>query len=112
MARDSVFYIDAKSMDTTGHTIGIVGVGRMGANIARRLKDVGYVITAVHDTRAGTAAEVAAELGAHTARSLTEVTERAGTIITVVTDDAAMRAIYTPDGLLSGAKGKLFINCA
>jgi len=27
--------------------IGIVGVGRMGANMARRLKEKGFVITAV-----------------------------------------------------------------
>ena len=31
--------------------IGFVGVGRMGANMARRLKDVGYNIAAVFDVR-------------------------------------------------------------
>jgi 3-hydroxyisobutyrate dehydrogenase len=29
--------------------IGFVGVGRMGANMARRLKDVGYTVGAVYD---------------------------------------------------------------
>ncbi len=29
--------------------IGFVGVGRMGANMARRLKECGYEITAVYD---------------------------------------------------------------
>ena len=31
--------------------VGIVGAGRMGANIGRRLKDVGYPIAAVFDAR-------------------------------------------------------------
>ena len=38
--------------------IGVVGVGRMGANIARRLKDVGYSVVAVYDVRPEAAAEV------------------------------------------------------
>ena len=29
--------------------IGVVGTGRMGANMARRLKDQGYPVTAVYD---------------------------------------------------------------
>ncbi len=29
--------------------VGVVGVGRMGANIARRLHDTGYVVAAVSD---------------------------------------------------------------
>ena len=36
--------------------IGVVGVGRMGANIARRLKDVGYSVVAVYDVRPEAAA--------------------------------------------------------
>ena len=31
--------------------IGFVGVGRMGANMAKRLKDVGFSVTAVYDAR-------------------------------------------------------------
>lgn len=45
-------------------TIAVVGVGRMGANMARRLKDRGYNVTAVHDSHAPLALELAAELGA------------------------------------------------
>jgi 3-hydroxyisobutyrate dehydrogenase-like beta-hydroxyacid dehydrogenase len=99
-------------------TIAVVGVGRMGANIARRLKDQGYSVTAVHDCQAPLAAALAAELGAEAAGSLARVTELADVIFTVVTDDAAMHAIFQPgdDSLLNGvkdqAKGKLFINCA
>ncbi len=89
-------------------------MGRMGANIARRLKDVGYPVTAVYDVRQDVATEVARELGAEAASTLARVTELSDVIITVVTDDAAMRRIYAQSGdsLLTGAKGKLFINCA
>ena len=31
--------------------IGFVGTGRMGANMARRLKDCGYALTAVYDAQ-------------------------------------------------------------
>jgi len=95
-------------------TVGFVGVGRMGANMALRLKDVGYPIAAVYDARPETAREVAAELGAEAASTLARVTELADVIVTVVTDDAAMRAIYATggDSLLTNARGKIFVNCA
>lgn len=94
--------------------VGVVGVGRMGANIARRLADVGYQIAAIHDTRAETAREIGAELGAMVSPTLAGVAEASDVIITVVTDDAAMRAIFAQSGdaLLAHAKGKIFINCA
>ncbi len=94
--------------------IGIVGVGRMGANMARRLKDTGFSITAVFDVRPEPAAALAKELGCEAAASLARVTERADVVITVVTDDKAMRSIFAAkgDSLLTGAKGRTFINCA
>jgi 3-hydroxyisobutyrate dehydrogenase-like beta-hydroxyacid dehydrogenase len=94
--------------------IGFVGVGRMGANMARRLKDKGYTVSAVYDARGKIAKEIAAELGAEACKSVSKVTELADVIITVVTDDAAMQGIFPAanKGLLKGAKGKLFINCA
>src|SRR5687768_2845403 len=84
----------AVGMTKRDRTIGVVGVGRMGANIGRRLKEVGYEIAAVHDARAETAAELATELGAHPALTPREVADRADLVITVVTDDASMREIY------------------
>lgn len=95
-------------------SIGVVGVGRMGANIARRLKDVGYPIAAVYDIQADSARSVASELGAQASPTLAGVTSASDVVITVVTDDAAMHRIYSQggDSLLQGAKGKLFINCA
>lgn len=91
--------------------IGFVGVGRMGANMARRLKDCGYSIAAVFDVNAPAAQTLAAELGAVAATDLKNVTSLSDVIITVVSDDKAMKKIYT-GGLLHRAKGKLFINCA
>ncbi|MDB5040811.1 MAG: 3-hydroxyisobutyrate dehydrogenase [Candidatus Eremiobacteraeota bacterium] len=94
--------------------VGVVGVGRMGANMARRLKDVGYPVVAVYDVRPDAARELAAELGAEAASSLARVTELSDVIITVVTDDAAMRGIYgtSGDSLLTNARGKIFVNSA
>jgi 3-hydroxyisobutyrate dehydrogenase len=94
--------------------IGIVGAGRMGANIGRRLKDVGYPIAAVFDARPDVTAEVAKELGAEAAPSLAAVTAASDIIITVVTDDASMREIFarSDDSLLADARGKIFVNCA
>jgi 3-hydroxyisobutyrate dehydrogenase len=93
---------------------GIVGVGRMGANIGRRLKDLGYRVTAVYDVRPGLASEIAKELGAQPCTKLADVTRLADIVITVVTDDAAMYEIFATQGdsLLGDANGKLFINCA
>lgn len=86
----------------------------MGANMARRLTDRGYDVVAVHDHHAPLAEALAREIGAEAAPTLARVTEMAGVIITVVTDDAAMRGIFSRDGdsLLTGAEGKLFVNCA
>lgn len=86
----------------------------MGANMARRLKDQGYQVTAVFDSHTPLAVEFGAEIGAEAAQTLARVNELASVIITVVTDDKAMRAIFAEQGdsLLLGSKGKLFINCA
>ncbi|HEY3900436.1 MAG TPA: NAD(P)-dependent oxidoreductase [Chthoniobacter sp.] len=94
--------------------IGFVGVGRMGANMARRLKDVGYSIAAVYDVRAEAARELAQEVGAEATNKLARVTELSDVIITVVTDDKAQLAVFTnkKDNLLQGAKGRVFVNCA
>ena len=83
----------------------------MGANMARRLKEVGYTIAAVYDTNAAAAQALAQELGCTAADDLKVITALSDVIITVVSDDKAMKQIYT-SGLLTRAKGKLFINCA
>ena len=101
-------------MANSDYTIGVVGVGRMGANIARHLNDEGFSVEAVYDIRAEVASDLASELGCEAYTELAGVTAAADYIITVVTDDAAMGAIYAESGdsLLQGAQGKIFINCA
>jgi 3-hydroxyisobutyrate dehydrogenase len=95
-------------------TVGIVGLGRMGANMARHLHDQGFQVTAVLDSDPTITASVASELDAHPCAKLADVTRLAKVILTVVTDDVAQLAIFTKkgDNLLVGAKGRTFINCA
>src|SRR5512141_687862 len=95
--------------------IGFVGVGRMGANMARRLKDRGETIVAVYDRDPATATGLATELGCEAAASPARVAELASIIFTVVSDDTAMRHIFSATGtesLLRHAKDRLFVNCA
>ncbi|HRI82692.1 MAG TPA: NAD(P)-binding domain-containing protein, partial [Opitutaceae bacterium] len=94
--------------------IAFVGVGRMGGNMARRLKDCGYKVAAVYDSYAPSAAALAKEIGAKHAKSLAAVTASADVIFTVVTDDAAQLGVFAESGdsLLVKAKGKVFVNCA
>lgn len=86
----------------------------MGANMARRLHDCGYRITAIHDINPAAAETLAQELSSTASATLAGVTAAADIIITVVTDDAAMRGIFATSGdsLLTGAQGRTFINCA
>ena len=96
-------------------SIGVVGTGRMGANIARRLNDTGYTICALYDTRRDAADQTAKETGGEVCSSLARVAELSEVIITVVTDDDAMYRIFSESGdslLTANASGKYFVNCA
>jgi 3-hydroxyisobutyrate dehydrogenase len=101
-------------MNSKEKKIGLVGVGRMGANMARNLKDKGYQISCVNDVAKDIAGALAEELGCTHASTLAEVTATSDIILTVVTNDAAMEAIFfdPDDNLFKEAAGKLFINCA
>ncbi len=93
--------------------LGFVGVGRMGANIARHLADLGYPIAAIFDHHSASATSLAFELGSTAVATLAEVTAACDVIFTVVSDDEAMSEIFTGDeSLLKGAEGRTFINCA
>jgi 3-hydroxyisobutyrate dehydrogenase-like beta-hydroxyacid dehydrogenase len=86
----------------------------MGANMARRLKDRKFKVTAVYDANRKVATDLAAELACAAAQDLSEVTAESDVIFTVVTDDNAMRKIFSDSGdnLVKNARDKLFINCA
>jgi 3-hydroxyisobutyrate dehydrogenase len=96
-------------------SIGFVGVGRMGANMARRLRDRGESIVAIYDRNQAATASLAAELGCEAAGSPARVAEISSIVFTVVSDDTAMREIFSAtsaESLLRHAKGRLFVNCA
>jgi 3-hydroxyisobutyrate dehydrogenase len=86
----------------------------MGANMARRLQESGFNITAVLDHKPAVATALGKELNAEACTTLARVTELSDIVFTVVVDDASMKAIFTGkgDNLLMGAKGRTFINCA
>jgi 3-hydroxyisobutyrate dehydrogenase len=93
--------------------IGFVGLGRMGGNMARCLNDKGYNVAAVFDLNAEVTTELATEVGATACPNLAAVTAASDIVLTIVTNDAAMDAIYFgEDNLLTGASGRTFINCA
>lgn len=90
-------------------TIGIAGTGRMGTAIARRLLEVGRKVTVWNRTREKTGA--LAKAGAGVATTPADLTRASDIIITILTDSAAIEAVYKGrDGLLAGAPaGRLFL---
>lgn len=96
------------------NTVAVVGVGRMGSNMALRLRDQQFAVTAVYDVNRAAAEALAAEFECAAPEHLSAVTAAADTILTVVSDDEAMDKIFAESGdsLLTDATGRLFINCA
>jgi 3-hydroxyisobutyrate dehydrogenase len=81
--------------------VGFVGVGRMGANMARRLKDKGYVVTSVQDNNTAGAESLAQELSCEAASTPARVAE----LSEIFSEES-------PGSLLCHAEGRLFINFA
>ena len=93
--------------------IGLVGLGRMGGNMARCLSDKGYNVAAVYDLNSEVATSLATEVKATACANLAAVTAASEIVLTIVTNDAAMESIFFgEDNLLKGAEGRVFINCA
>lgn len=90
--------------------IGVAGLGAMGAAIAARLIEVGHDVTVWN--RSADKAKPLADAGAHVVKSPAELAAACEAVITMLTDGAAVDAVYSgPNGLLSGdAGGKLFID--
>ena len=89
--------------------IGVAGLGVMGTALAERLMEVGHEVH-VWNRTADKSAPLA-KAGAKVASSLAELAKDCGTVLSMLTDGAAIEAVYNgPNGLLSGdVKGKLFI---
>jgi 3-hydroxyisobutyrate dehydrogenase len=90
--------------------VGIAGLGRMGAAMALRLLEQGHTLIVWNRTH-GRAAPVI-DAGAGLAPSPAELAQRSEIIITILTDAAAIEAVYAgPQGLLAGGlAGKLAID--
>jgi 3-hydroxyisobutyrate dehydrogenase len=89
--------------------IGIAGIGKMGAAIAQRLIEVGQKVTAWNRSADKLKPVVAA--GAAVASSPAELAQANDAVITILTDAAAIDAVYNgASALLAGdVRGKLFI---
>jgi 3-hydroxyisobutyrate dehydrogenase len=89
--------------------IGIAGTGRMGTAIGGRLLEQGHEVHAWN--RSAEKAKPLAEKGARLAATAAELAGRCEAILTLLTDTAAIEAVYNgKDGLLSGnVAGKLMI---
>jgi 3-hydroxyisobutyrate dehydrogenase len=87
--------------------IGIAGIGKMGAAIGARLIETGHEVAVWNRTPE----KAKAVAGAKAVATPAELAQRADAIITILTDAAALDAVYNrPSGLLSGnVTGKLFI---
>ncbi len=89
--------------------IGIAGIGKMGAVIAQRLMEVGHKVTVWN--RSADKLKPVRDAGAAVAATPMELAKNAEAIITILTDAAAIDAVYNgAAGLLAGdVRGKLFI---
>jgi 3-hydroxyisobutyrate dehydrogenase-like beta-hydroxyacid dehydrogenase len=97
-------------MTTSVNTIGVVGLGAMGSQIAGRLLDAGYQVHATNRTRAK--AQPLVDRGVRWLDSPRAVAAAAGVVISMVTDDDALQAITGgPNGVLAGlSPGAVYVD--
>ena len=83
--------------------VGVIGLGAMGAPIARNLLKAGHAVT-VHARRREAMAPLVS-LGAHGAASAAEVASLSDVTITMVIDTSAVEAVALgPGGIVEGAR--------
>ncbi|MFO1109082.1 MAG: NAD(P)-dependent oxidoreductase [Bradyrhizobium sp.] len=92
-----------------GHTIGVIGTGRMGGPMAGRLLDAGYSLS-VYDTQSEAIKPLAAR-GAHVAASPAEVASTADIVMTSLpTPDIVKAVALGPKGIIEGTRAKVMID--
>jgi 3-hydroxyisobutyrate dehydrogenase-like beta-hydroxyacid dehydrogenase len=89
--------------------IGFIGLGNMGAHMARRLLEAGHRVV-VFDTRQEAIGNLAA-LGAVAARSPAEVADAAETVMaSLPTPDVVLAVATGPSGLIEGKRVRRFVD--
>ncbi len=92
--------------------IGFIGVGNMGAPMARNLIKAGHSVS-VHDVAPGAVAALVAD-GARPAESAGDAARGVAAVITMLPAGAHVRAVYTGEGgiVAAVAEGTLLIDCS
>lgn len=90
--------------------IGVVGTGRMGTAVVRRLLELGHEVRVWN--RTADRAQDAREAGAEWSPALGELVNESEVVISFLFDDVAVERVYLgPNGLLTGrVEGRLFID--
>ncbi|WP_443947218.1 NAD(P)-dependent oxidoreductase [Pedobacter sp. AW1-32] len=88
--------------------IGWIGLGNMGNPMAARILNAGHNLMVYNRTADKT--KVLAEAGAVVAGSISELLSKADIIFTMLSDDAAVTAVYSNPELTRNATGKLFVD--
>jgi 3-hydroxyisobutyrate dehydrogenase len=90
-------------------TLGFVGLGAMGSRLARRLLEARYTVVGYNRTR--DKAKPLIEAGLRALDSPRQVAEASDVVFSMVTDDAALRAVALErDGILAGLRpGAVFV---
>ena len=85
-------------------TVAVLGTGRMGSAMARSLARAGVTVV-LWNRSAGSVGALADELGGRIAATPAEAAAGADVTITMLADDAAVRAVFGgPDGVVRGAR--------
>src|ERR1700742_1935288 len=89
--------------------IGFIGLGNMGAHMARRLVEAGHKVF-IYDTRQEAIGEIAAR-GGIAVRSPKEAADLAETVmVSLPTPDIVLKVATGPDGVIEGKKVKRFVD--
>ena len=110
---DLVSLVRGRAQDTAAKpVVAVIGLGRMGAGVARRLLEAGFPVTVYN--RSADKARPLAEAGAKTADTPAAVARAARYVITSLANDAAVLTVTEgPDGLLAGlAPGAVHIGAS
>ena len=94
-------------------TAAVLGTGRMGAAMAERLASQGVAVI-VYNRSPERAAALAERIGATVASTPAEAAAGADVVISMVADDAAVRALFEgPDGVAAGIRhGSVAVDCS